>query len=157
MLEGLARDGLLIPVDRTGERYRHHRLVRDTLRAELRRSEPELEPELHRRASAWHRTAADVDRAVLHALAAGDVRVAGDLVWRNVAAQVAAGQTATVERWLKLFDAYQIARQPRLALTAAGCELANGQGAPRRSTGPRPPPTRRSRPVRAARSRPASR
>ena len=35
--EALAREGLVIPVDRTGERYRYHRLVRDTLRAELRR------------------------------------------------------------------------------------------------------------------------
>ena len=31
-------------VDRTGERYRYHRLVRDSLRAELRQREPELEP-----------------------------------------------------------------------------------------------------------------
>ena len=74
VLAALARDGLVIPVDRTGERHRYHRLVRETLRAELRR-EPELESDLHRRASAWHRSVADVDRAVLHSLAAGDVRV----------------------------------------------------------------------------------
>jgi LuxR family maltose regulon positive regulatory protein len=128
VLGALAREGLAIPVDRTGERYRYHRLVRDMLRAELRRHEPRLEPELHRRASAWHRAAGDVDAAARHALAAGDARVAGDLVWRNVAAQVAAGQTAVVERWLNMFDEGQISRQPRLALTAAGCELARGQG-----------------------------
>ena len=127
VLEALARDRLVIPVDRTRERYRYHRLVRDTLRAELRR-EPELECELHRRATAWFRAAADVDRAVHHALAAGDVRVAGELVWEHVASQVAAGQTGAVERWLGMFDEAQIARRPRLALVAAGCELARGQG-----------------------------
>lgn len=128
VLAALARDGLAIPVDRVGERYRYHRLVRDTLQAELRLREPELEAELHRRASAWSRSAGDVERAVHHALAAGDVGVAGDLVWRNVAAQVAAGQTAVVERWLSRFGECHIARQPRLALTAAGCELMRGQG-----------------------------
>jgi LuxR family maltose regulon positive regulatory protein len=127
VLEELARDGLVIPVDRTGERYRYHRLVRDTLRAELRR-EPELESDLHRRASAWHRSVADVDQAVLHSLAAGDVHVAGDIVWGAAAARVADGQTVAVERWLNMFSETQIARRPRLALVAAGCELARGQG-----------------------------
>jgi LuxR family maltose regulon positive regulatory protein len=65
---------------------------------------------------------------VHHALAAGDARVAGDLVWRNVAAQVADGQPAAVERWLSRFSELQLARQPRLALAAAGCELLRGQG-----------------------------
>ena len=127
VLEALAREGLVIPVDRTGERYRYHRLVRDTLRAELRR-EPELESDLHRRASAWHRSAGDVDRAVLHSLAAGDVRVAEDLVWASVAARVAEGQTVAVERWLDMFSESQISGRPRLALVAAGCELVRGQG-----------------------------
>ena len=127
VLETLACEGLVVPVDRTGERYRYHRLVSDTLRAELRR-EPELESDLHRRASAWHRSVGDVDRAVLHSLAAGDVRVAGDLVWGHAAARVADGQTAAVERWLNMFSESQISRRPRLALVAAGCELARGQG-----------------------------
>src|SRR5207344_3184152 len=63
VLEALARDGLVLAVDRTGERYRYHRLVRDTLRAELRRREPGLEPDLHRRASVWHESTGDHDRA----------------------------------------------------------------------------------------------
>jgi LuxR family maltose regulon positive regulatory protein len=128
MLAALARDGLAVPVDRTGERYRYHRLVRDALRVELRRLEPWVEPELHGRASAWHASAGDVDSAVLHALAAGDVRDAGDLVWRNVAAEVADGRTVVVERWLSRFDGGEISRQPRLALTSAVCELVRGQG-----------------------------
>jgi LuxR family transcriptional regulator, maltose regulon positive regulatory protein len=128
VLGALARDGLAIRVDRTGERYRYHRLVRDSLRAELRQREPELEPGLHRRASAWHAAAGDVDLAVLHALAAGDDRAAGDLVWHNVAAHVADGRTTVVERWLSRFSESQISRQPRLALVSAGCELIRGQG-----------------------------
>jgi LuxR family maltose regulon positive regulatory protein len=127
MLEAFAREGLVIPVDRTGERYRYHRLVRETLRAELRR-EPELESDLHRRAGAWHRARADVDRAVLHSLAAGDVRGAADVVWGGVAARVADGRPGEVERWLNMFAEAQISRRPRLALVAAGCALVGGQG-----------------------------
>jgi LuxR family maltose regulon positive regulatory protein len=128
VLGALARDGLAIPVDRTGERYRYHRLVRDTLRAELGRHEPDIEPELHRRASAWHASAGDVDSAVLHALAAGAASDAGELVWRNLAAEVADGRPVVVERWLSRFDQCEISRQPRLALTSAVCELVRGQG-----------------------------
>jgi LuxR family transcriptional regulator, maltose regulon positive regulatory protein len=128
VLDTLARDGLVLALDRKGERYRYHRLVRDSLRAELRRREPGLEPDLHRRASGWHGSTGDHDRAVQHALAAGDPDVAGNLVWSNVAASVAAGQTGALERWLSRFSESQISRQPRLALTAAGCELVRGQG-----------------------------
>jgi LuxR family transcriptional regulator, maltose regulon positive regulatory protein len=128
VLEALARDGLVLAVDRTGERYRYHRLVRDTLRTELRRREPGLEPELHRRASAWHASTGDHDRALHHALAAGDVHTAGNLVWSNVAAAVASGRTGALERWLSRFTESEISRQPQLALAAAGCELVRGQG-----------------------------
>jgi LuxR family maltose regulon positive regulatory protein len=128
VLGALARQGLVLPVNRTGERYRYHRLVRDTLRAELRRREPDLEPALQRRASAWHESAGDVDRAVDHAVTGGQWRMAGDLVWSNVATAVASGQTGGLERWLNRFTDDQISRQPRLALAAAGCELARGNG-----------------------------
>jgi LuxR family transcriptional regulator, maltose regulon positive regulatory protein len=128
VLGTLARAGLVLPVDRTGERYRYHRLVRDTLRGELRRGEPELEPQLHRRASVWHRSTGDVDRAVHHALAAGDAPEAGDVVWSGVADSVAEGQTCSLERWLSRFTDYQLSRQPQLGLAAAGCELVRGQG-----------------------------
>ena len=75
MLARLLRSGFpLVALDRTGERYRYHRLLGDMLRAELRRTEPELEAELHRRASAWHARAGDRDRGVQHALAARRAR-----------------------------------------------------------------------------------
>ena len=128
VLDALARAGLVLPVDRTGERYRYNRLVRDALRAALRQREPELEPELHRRACAWHESAGDVERSVHHALAAGDERAAADIVWGNVAAAVAHGQSGALERWLSRFTEYQVSRQPRLALTMAACELVRGQG-----------------------------
>ena len=102
--------------------------MHDTLRGELRRREPDLEPELHRRASVWHLSAGEVDRAVQHALAAGDVGAAAEVVWGSLAPAVAAGDTSVLERSLSRFTDDQISGQPQLALTAAGCELVQGQG-----------------------------
>ena len=127
-LAELARDGHLVALDRTEQCYRHHRLVAGTLRRELRRHEPELVPELHRRASAWHQQAGDVERALHHALLAGEVAGAGDMVWAGVAPAVGAGRSAAIERWLGRFTEAQIAAVPKLALTAAGAQLMRGQG-----------------------------
>ena len=118
---------LLVALDRTDERYRYHRLFGEMLRAELRRREPRLEPELHRRAGAWHRLAGDTDRAVHHAICAGDIAGAGELVWSSVVPAVGHGRQATIEAWLARFTDAQIAAQPALALAAASIQLARGQ------------------------------
>jgi LuxR family maltose regulon positive regulatory protein len=119
---------LLVPLDRTDERYRYHRLFGEMLRAELRRREPELEPELHRRASAWYQHAGDLDHALHHAICAGDIESAGELVWRGVVTAVGHGRQATIEGWLGRFSDAQIASQPTLALAAASSQLACGRG-----------------------------
>ncbi|MFL5886816.1 MAG: LuxR C-terminal-related transcriptional regulator [Thermoleophilaceae bacterium] len=118
---------LLVPLDRKGEGYRCHELLRDMLRAELRRLEPELEPELHMRASDWCAADGDMDQAIEHALAAGDTARAGDLVWLNAPGHVAHGRNVTIERWLGRFEHEQIAAHPALAAAAAYSSLARGE------------------------------
>ena len=55
-LESLAESNLLlVPLDRRRQWYRYHHLFRDLLAAELERREPELVPELHRRAASGAR------------------------------------------------------------------------------------------------------
>jgi LuxR family transcriptional regulator, maltose regulon positive regulatory protein len=116
---------LLFAGEDTGHR-RHHRLLAEMLRGELRRAEPELEPELHRRAAAWHVRRGDVDRAVRHAIAARDAGLTGDLLWANLLRYVSHGHDASVQRWLSRFSDEDIAAQPSLALVAAGSQLARG-------------------------------
>ncbi len=129
MLSELARSSLLLTsLDRTDQRYRYHRLLGDMLRAELRRRHPELEPELHRRASDWHRGAGDQDHAVHHAICAGDVEKAGQLVWSSVVAALGHGRPATIECWLGRFSELDISGHPALALAAAHSQLARGRG-----------------------------
>jgi LuxR family maltose regulon positive regulatory protein len=127
-LAELARANLLVPLDRTNERFRAHRLLAGALSAELERSLPALRPCLHRRAAAWHRATGDVDRAVGHLLLSGDAGAAGDLVWESLAALVAEGRVDVLGRRLGHFTPAQIAKHPGLALAAAGRELVLGQG-----------------------------
>jgi LuxR family maltose regulon positive regulatory protein len=119
---------LLVPLDRSGDHYRHHRLLAETLHAELRRAEPELERELHRRACAWQRRNGDVDRALHHALAAGDARVAGELVSGSAWDCFTHGRTAVLRHRLDRFSAEQVAHDAGLCLAAAGCHLVRGEG-----------------------------
>jgi LuxR family maltose regulon positive regulatory protein len=128
MLAALASGGLVVPLDRSDERFRYHRLLAESLRAELHITAPARERDLHRRASTWHREAGDVDRAIEHALAAGEVGEAGSVVWSNLGPAVAEGRTSTVERWLGRFMQNEIAEHSKLAVTAAGCALLRGQG-----------------------------
>ena len=126
-LRDLARSNLmLVPLDRADDRYRYHGLFADMLRAELRRSEPEVEGDLHRRASAWHAARGEADRAIHHAIAAGDVDGAADLLWGVAPGWVMGGRDAVVRDWLERFAPEEIARHPRLALTAATSDVAAG-------------------------------
>jgi LuxR family maltose regulon positive regulatory protein len=129
VLARLQRAGFpLVAVDRNGERLRHHRLVRDVLLAELRRTAPDFEAVVHRRASAWHERAGNVEAALRHALAAGRGDRAAAIVCAAAPGCVERASGKMLEHWLSLFAQDQIAEQPRLAVVAAWAELAQGQG-----------------------------
>jgi LuxR family maltose regulon positive regulatory protein len=121
-----ARNLMLIPLDRTHASYRCHPMLRDVLRTELDRLQPGLAPELHRRASDWFRERGDVEKAVQHAVAAGDPSLAGELLWPSCASYLTAGHEALVARWLDAFAESQLAGNARLALCAAHTHLAMG-------------------------------
>ena len=131
VLAGLARSSaMLVPLDRNGGAYRCHALLAQLLRAELRRLEPGTERELHLRACDWHLAQGDADRAIDHAVAAGDLARAGELVWASVPGHVWRGRAAAVQRRLRRFTADQIESQPTLALALAHTHLAKGELGP---------------------------
>ncbi len=65
---------LLVPLDRRDEWFRFHSLFSGMLRSELHRTEPELERELHGRASEWWAEHGDSTQAIHHAIAAESYR-----------------------------------------------------------------------------------
>jgi LuxR family maltose regulon positive regulatory protein len=126
-LRRLARSGLPVTaLDRSEEQFRLHPLVSGALRARLRRGDPGLEFEVHRRASAWHEQEGELAEALDHAITAGDADRAAGLLWRAVPTFAGHSPTRAVERWLDRLDEEQIAARPILALAAATTRVARG-------------------------------
>jgi LuxR family transcriptional regulator, maltose regulon positive regulatory protein len=113
----------LVPLDAKREWYRYHHLFRDLLLHELRQAEPESIPELHRRASAWHRDAESIPDAIHHALAAGDVDDARELIAEHWNASFNQGRLATVAAWLDALPGEAVAGDPRLSTARAWLAL----------------------------------
>jgi LuxR family transcriptional regulator, maltose regulon positive regulatory protein len=117
---------LMTPLDRRESSYRYHELFAKVLQAELRRLEPGLGAELHRRASAWCAEHGDVDRAIGHAIDAHDPKRAGRLLWDAAIGHAARGEHRPIWSWLSRFTDQELADTPLLALVAAGTSLASG-------------------------------
>jgi LuxR family maltose regulon positive regulatory protein len=120
-LEALAGSNLLlVPLDRRREWYRYHHLFRDLLGAELERREPELVPELHRRAAAWCEANGLEETAIDHAEAAGDADQVARLVLQVMQPVWASGRVDTVLRWMRWFEREQRMEQyPAVAVHGA--------------------------------------
>ena len=81
VLEYLATNNIfLIPLDENGQWFRYHNLFAETGQARLRETQPDLIPELHRRAGRWYAANGFTEQAITHALAAQDTEMAADLI-----------------------------------------------------------------------------
>jgi LuxR family maltose regulon positive regulatory protein len=118
---------LLEPLDRAHSSYRWHPLLRESLLGELRRSEPALERRLQHRAGKWCAQHGDLDRAIEHGCAAGDVKRTGALLFENIISFTTQGRTELVERWVGSFSTDQISGCATLAMCAAHGALALGR------------------------------
>jgi len=127
-LRSLARANQLIgEVGGAGGGYRYHNLLRDFLREELDRREPEMIPELHRRAAWWYAAADRTEPAVEHALQGGDVDAAADLVTAGFLRALYGGHADKLDRWLRGIDDAALSRHPPLAVLGAWNHLLNGR------------------------------
>jgi LuxR family maltose regulon positive regulatory protein len=119
LLTQLAEENLFVTaLDDRGKWYRYHHLFAELLRAELQRRQPGRVEVLHRKASAWHREGGDPDRAVRHALAAGDADEVVDLAVRTCDGYNGRGQLELAHRLFGRFSDDEIGRHPSLQLTA---------------------------------------
>ena len=127
-LESLARTNLfLVPLDAQRRWFRFHHLFAQILRVELERREPELVPELHRRAYEWHRASGTTDEAVQHALAAGAFGEASRLITETWVHYANAGRTASVLDWLTQFPKAVLDGDRRLLLVKAWVVALRGR------------------------------
>ncbi len=117
---------MLVSLDHSQERFRCHALFRTMLKTELRRTDPDLEQRLHRRASRWLEDQGDRDGAISHAVAAGDAELTGRLLWESLAGYLALGRLGPVQDWLGAFSPQEIMGSAPLSLAAALTCLMGG-------------------------------
>jgi LuxR family maltose regulon positive regulatory protein len=109
----------VVPLDDRRQWYRYHQLFADLLRLQLGAREPGLVPVLHRRAATWYHAVGQIDEAIHHASAAGDLAEAGALIARHWATHWLGGQRATVARWLEGLSEEAILADAAVALITA--------------------------------------
>lgn len=104
----------LIPLDNQRSWYRYHNLFADLLRKRLNSTQPDIIPELHRRASRWFEQNSLPDLAIEHAIAGGDHQRAAWLIERSAERLLAYGESATLLHWLEALPEEQVLTQPGL-------------------------------------------
>jgi LuxR family maltose regulon positive regulatory protein len=106
VLERLHRDDVVVfALDQRGGWYRLHRLLRHRLSAELRDGDLQRWVHIHRRAGAYWERLGDIDRAVEHLRAAGDLAELERVVVVHGGGYFTTGRDQTVENWMTAFSA----------------------------------------------------
>jgi LuxR family maltose regulon positive regulatory protein len=121
VLESLERSNLLlVALDRRAEWSRYHHLLRDLLRAELRRGEPQAVPRLHLGAAAWYEANGLAELAIDHAQKGADNDRVARLVLSLMQPVWASGRVDTVLRWMEWFERRDlIERHPAVTVHGA--------------------------------------
>jgi LuxR family maltose regulon positive regulatory protein len=128
VLESLERANLfVVPLDDSRQWYRYHHLFADVLRAHLLEERPQAVADLHRRAADWYGAAGEPVPAVRHALAAGDLERAADLIERSVIGLLRQRQEATVRSWVDDIPDDVVRRRPVLAIGFIGTLMSSGE------------------------------
>ncbi|UCG25463.1 MAG: AAA family ATPase [Chloroflexota bacterium] len=127
-LEKLAVQNLfLLPLDDVRRWYRYHRLFADLLQQRLQRSQPDLLPELHGRASRWFEGQELPEQAIDHALEAADFERAALLLEGIADETLMRSQFGMLTGWLKRLPEEELRRHPSLSVYLAWSLLLNGQ------------------------------
>jgi LuxR family maltose regulon positive regulatory protein len=120
MLLELERSGLfLTALDSSTGWFKYHGLFAGCLGELLRRSTPDVVPEVHSRAARFHFAIQSYEEAVYHALEAHDPALAADALDAWSSRLVARGELVTVERWSDALPFEHVASRVSLATKTA--------------------------------------
>ena len=120
------QNAFLIPLGDDGEWYRYHHLFAELLRSRLKRSDPERHESLLNEAAAVCDRRGLSDDAIDYALKAGNVRLAADIVDRNMEGAIGAGEVTRLRSWLRLFPVPAGPAAHVVALGWAWCRTFEG-------------------------------
>ncbi|OBH60721.1 LuxR C-terminal-related transcriptional regulator [Mycobacterium sp. E2479] len=128
VLEEIERENLFVaPLDMSRRWYRYHQLFAELLRTELRRSEPDLVADLHRRAATWFEEEGLIDEALRHLIAAGDIARSADLIAADWVDEFNGGGSSTISGYLDLLPQETVLQDSRLCVARAWIALNAGQ------------------------------
>jgi LuxR family maltose regulon positive regulatory protein len=128
MLETVSRANLfLVSLDDTRTWYRYHHLFADMLQTRLHEERADLLSELHGRASRWYEQAGEPVPAVRHAVAAGDLDRAADLMEPALPRMLRERQEATIRGWMDHIPAAMIRARPVLCIGFIGSLISSGE------------------------------
>jgi LuxR family maltose regulon positive regulatory protein len=116
-----------VPVDEEHHRYRFHPMFQELLRSQLRYRMPDAHALQHRRAARWFAARGPASSAVRHAVAAGDVTVAAELVSEHWLSMLMRREAAELSGWVDSLAPRVLAGSAELALAGAGAALALGK------------------------------
>jgi LuxR family maltose regulon positive regulatory protein len=115
----------LIPLDDTRTWYRYHHLFGTLLRHQLERQEGKAGvAALHERALDWYAANGHPEDALEHALAAGALDRATELISAHALPRLMRADAGTVIRWIRSLPADWLDRRPELHLTLAWALVA---------------------------------
>ena len=124
--ELVARHLFTMRLEAEGEWYRYHHLFQAFLRARVNDLQPDLAPELHRRAASAWIEAGEPGQAVEHLLAAGDDARAAEVIDSLADEMMYTPQSALLARWIERLPEQEHHGRPALVLARAGLTFAQG-------------------------------
>jgi LuxR family maltose regulon positive regulatory protein len=115
LLRRLHRDQVVVlALDQRDEWFRMHGLLIRWLSAELRRADSRRWTRIHLNAAHYCVERAEIDQAVQHAEAVGDLELLEAIVSAHGGMYFTIGRDATVERWLEAFPPDHLRHSPNL-------------------------------------------
>ncbi|MBW2367169.1 MAG: hypothetical protein JRH15_04720 [Deltaproteobacteria bacterium] len=117
ILEDLVERNLFIfPLDDKRKWFRYHSLFHEILLDRQKKINPEILPNLYRRASDWYKNNGNPIEAIRYAFKAGDEDYAANIINKNLHQLVNTGMTETLSEWIKTFSEPMIRRHPGLCI-----------------------------------------
>jgi LuxR family maltose regulon positive regulatory protein len=117
----------IIPLDVEGTWYRFHHLFAEMLQMRLERQGAEAVAQLHLRAAKWYEQAGRVDDSLYHALQAGAVDYAVEIILENWRQVIYRGWPNQVLGWLEALPVQSVQEHPGLSIALAWTHWIQGQ------------------------------
>jgi len=117
------------PLDEERRWFRYHHLFSDLLLNQLTRSQRELIPDLHRRASRWYEENGDIQAAIDHSLQDTDLTQAARLIEKHALPKIYQGEVARVVGWFDKLPEAIMESAPMLCIDKAWALVLMRRGA----------------------------